>query len=182
MLNIILNYSNVVIIHLNYCIMSDSKLSSAIFVATIKPFRGSNIRPSEEDKNHLTPILLDVVAGSCPNRRVLSGTVAKRAGMIEDNTYMCKYEEIDATEYGRQFRFSTIVQLTSPSEILEAVMSLGMPNLIEVVKNNPEMTKSGNYSYPKGLTVDERNTFDSLTAEQQDSYLVSHTSIRVHEL
>ena len=161
--------------------MSDSKLTPGIFVATIKPFRGSNLRPSEEDKNNLTPILLDVVAGSCPNKRVLSGTVAKRAGMIEGNAYLCKYEEIDPTEYGRQFRFSTVVQL-GPSEIIEAVVSLGMPTIIEVVKNEPEMTKSGNYSYPKGLTMAEKNQFEGLTAEEQDSFLETHSNIRVHQL
>ena len=161
--------------------MSESKLSSAVFVATIKAFNGSNIRPSEEDKNQLSPIILDVVAGSCPNKRVLSGTVAKRAGMIEGNTYLCKYEEIDATEFGRQFRFSTVMQLNA-IEILEAINSLGMPTIIEVVKNEPELTKSGNFSYPKGLTLEAKIQFDALTADEQDTFLEGNDTIRVHRV
>ena len=161
--------------------MSESKLSSAVFVATIKAFNGSNIRPSEEDKNQLSPIILDVVAGSCPNKRVLSGTVAKRAGMIEGNTYLCKYEEIDATEFGRQFRLSTVMQLNA-IEILEAINSLGMPTIIEVVKNEPDLTKSGNFSYPKGLTLEAKIQFDALTADEQDTFLEGNDTIRVHRV
>ena len=161
--------------------MINSKLPSEVFVATIKPFNGSNIRPAEEDKNNLPPIILDVVAGSCPNKRVLSGTVAQRAGMLEGNTYMCKYEEIDATEYGRQFRFSTIIQLDAP-QILESVKTLGMPVIIEVVENNPEVTKSGNYSYPKGFTAEEKASFNLLSAKEQDIFLDSKPDSRTHHV
>lgn len=163
------------------CIMSDSKLTSMVFVATIKPFNGSNIRPAEEDINGLPPVILDVVAGSCPNKRVLSGTVAKRAGMEENSTYLCKFEEIDATEYGRQFRFSTIIKLEA-SQILEGIKTLGPPVIIEVIENNPEVTKSGNYSYPKGFTAEEKVSFNLLSAEEQDTFLESKPDSRTHHV
>lgn len=163
--------------------MSEIQLQPGVFVATIKPFTGSNIRPASEDKNHLFPIILDVVAGTCPNKRVLAGTVAMRAGMHEGKTYLCKFEEIEATEYGRQFRFSVVVELTT-LEILESIKTLGMPNIVEVVKNEPELTKSGNYSYPKGFTLEERLTFDAMTAEEQDVFIEkgNHPSLRVHSV
>ena len=160
---------------------SNSRLQSEVFVAAVKPFNGSNIRPSEEDKNHLLPIILDVVAGNCPNKRVLTGTVAQRGGMIEGNTYLFKYEEIDANEYGRQFRFSTIVQMDA-SQILESIKTLGMPGIIEVTENNPEVTKSGNYSYPKGFTTEEKASFNLLSAKEQDSFLVAKPDSRTHHV
>lgn len=110
------------------------------FVASVKLFNGSTERPAEEDKNGAMPVILDVVAGSCPNKRVLSGTVAERAGMESGKAYLCKAEEIDSDEYGRQFRYSTIKELGF-SELLEAMSHFGAPKLIEVLE--PAETPKG---------------------------------------
>ena len=109
-----------------------SKLA-VTFVASVKNFNGSTERPAEEDKNGAMPVILDVVAGSCPNKRVISGTVAERAGMESGKAYLCKAEEIDSDEYGRQFRYSTIKELGF-SELLEAMSHFGSPKLIEVLE------------------------------------------------
>ena len=109
-----------------------SKLT-VTFVASVKLFNGSAERPAEEDKNGAMPVILDVVAGKCPNKRVLSGTVAERAGMESGKAYLMKAEEIDSDEYGRQFRYSAIKEL-SLSELLEALSHFGAPKLIEVLE------------------------------------------------
>lgn len=157
-------------------------LKPGVFVATIKPFSGSNLRPAEEDVNHLLPVILDVVAGACPNKRVLAGTVAQRAGMDIGRTYLCKFEEADTTDYGRQFRFSTIKEITDTNEILSCIESLGMPDIIQVVKNEPEATKSGHFTYPKGLLATEKAEFDKMSAKEQDDFLKGHSDIRTSKI
>lgn len=160
--------------------MLTSKFEATLFVASIKAFNGSNERPAEADENGHMPIIIDVVAGSCPNKRVLSGTVAMRAGMIIGKNYLCKAEEVDETDYGRQFRFSTVVQL-GIKDLLGSIKLFGAPKLIEVVENEPELTKSGNYSYPKGFTLKERTAFDEMDLEEQDAYIIAHPDIRSHK-
>lgn len=143
-----------------------SKLN-VTFVASVKNFNGSTERPAEEDKNGEMPVILDVVAGKCPNKRVLSGTVALRAGMEAGKAYLMKCEEIDRDEYGRQFRFSTIKELGF-SELLEAISHFKSPEVIEVV--DEAKTKSGQ-PYPEGLDDATREMFDALTAPKQDAWL-----------
>lgn len=160
--------------------MLTSKFQATLFVASIKAFNGSTERPSEPDENGHMPIILDVVAGSCPNKRVLAGTVAMRAGMVIGKNYLCKVEEIDETEYGRQFRYATVVELGVP-HLLSSIKVFGPPILVEVVENEPELTKSGNYSFPRGFTAKERAVFEEMSAEDQDLHIEAHPEIRSHE-
>lgn len=160
--------------------MLNSKFDAALFVASVKAFNGSNERPAEADGNGMMPIILDIVAGSCPNKRVISGTVAKRAGMEIGKSYLCKAEEIDATEFGRQFRFSAITEL-GINDLLKSIKLFGDPHLVEVVENESEKTKSGNYSFPKGFNAEEKSKFKEMEAEEQDAYLEEHPTIRAHK-
>lgn len=145
---------------------------TTLFLATIKAFNGSTERPAEDDKNGLSPVLIDLVAGTCPNKRVLSGTVAARAGLVVGKAYLMKCEERDADEYGRQFNFSSIMEVGA-MEVLGAIAQFGTPKLIEVTENSPELTKNGQ-PYPKGLTPEQKEEFDSLTGKKQDEWLVAN--------
>jgi len=84
------------------------------------------------DKNGEAPVILNVVAGSFPNRNVISGTVAKNIGIETGKTYLFSVREgeEDAT-YGRQFVYSKLKELTA-SEIMEAPKTLGAASLFKV--------------------------------------------------
>lgn len=155
------------------------KWGPTLFVATVKSFNGSNERPAEADEKGHMPIILDIVAGSCPNKRVLAGTVAMRAGMLVGKTYLCKVEEIATDKYGRQFRYGTVTEL-GVSGVLRSIKLFGPPTVIEVVENESELTKSGNYSYPRGFTVDEKTAFDEMSEEEQDLHIEATPGIRSH--
>lgn len=110
-----------------------SKLA-VTFVASVKMYNGSAEKPAVVDSGDKMPVILDVVAGKCPNKRVLSGTVADRAGMESGKAYLMKAEEIEEDpENGRQFRYSTIKELGF-SELLEAMSHFGAPQTIDVLE------------------------------------------------
>ena len=64
------------------------------------------------DKNGNVPVILNVVAGSAPNRNVISGTVAERAGFEVGKTYLASVREVEANEYGRQFVWNKLSEAT----------------------------------------------------------------------
>jgi len=104
------------------------------FVASVKMYNGSAEKPAKEDKNGEMPVILDVVAGKCPNKRVLSGTVADRAGMESGKAYLMKAEEIEEDpENGRQFRYISFEDIVF-SELLEAMSHFGAPQTIDVLE------------------------------------------------
>lgn len=107
---------------------------NTLFVASIKSYNGSTDNPAKPDKNGIMPVILDVVAGSCPNKRVVSGTVAERADLTKGKTYLVKAEEIDTDpDNGRQFRFTAVKEL-SFSELLEATQHFGVAKVINVTQ------------------------------------------------
>jgi hypothetical protein len=77
------------------------------------------------DKNGNTPVLLKCVAGTMPNRAIISGTVAENEGLVENSTYLVSITEgdIDA-EYGRQFNFTNLGEL-GMMDIISAQKELG---------------------------------------------------------
>lgn len=83
------------------------------------------------DKNGLEPILLDVVAGKVPSKRVLAGTLAAREGFVANSSYMVSIEEVEANEYGRQFRFKNLGSITG-LELMKACRDLGAGKVIDV--------------------------------------------------
>lgn len=123
------------------------------FLATVKPFLGSNENPAKPDKRDLMPVILNPVAGNCPNKRIIAGTVAQRDGMLVNKTYLFTCVERPATEeeieqgYGRQFNFSVVME-ASMIEVMQGVQMLGHPTLIDVTE--PAETPA-----PKATVINE---------------------------
>jgi hypothetical protein len=94
---------------------------NSIIVATVNKFNNG-----EEDKNGKLPVILNVVAGKCPNRNVLSGTVAENAGFEVGETYLIQCREIEPSEeYGRQF-------------VYNKMKSLDVVNILDSIKQLPK--------------------------------------------
>ncbi len=113
-------------------------------VATVRQFFGSNEDPAVADKNGKMPVILNIVAGTAPNKRVLSGTVAERAGMTVGKTYLINCTEGSLQEYEdgegntvttRSFTFDAMSELTV-REILDANKDLGPAKVIDVLERS----------------------------------------------
>lgn len=77
------------------------------------------------DKNGLSPVLLQCLAGTMPNRSIISGTIAQREGLYENSTYLVQITETETDDkYGRQFNFTNVGQ-ASLLEIISAKRELG---------------------------------------------------------
>jgi len=112
------------------------------FVATVNTFSGSTERPAKQDRNGKDPIILSVISGKAPNRTVLSGTVAERAGLEVGKTYLIQVRETEANEYGRQFRFEKIGE-PSMLDVLDMEDRLGEPTIIDVSTKSNVDTNTG---------------------------------------
>lgn len=120
-----------------------SKFNS-IFVATARPFNGSTDNPAEADKNGKMPVILNVVAGKAPNARVLSGTVAERAGFAIGKSYLVSSTEgTPDPEYGRRFTFDAVKELDA-MEILAGADKLGEAHIVEVVESTTSTADAPN--------------------------------------
>ena len=108
---------------------------SNLFVGTVQSFNGSTDDPATPDKHGKMPVIIDVVAGQCPNKRVLSGTVAENANLQAGQSYLIKCQERPIKEgeeeYGRQFIYSA-VKTVEFNEIMSAYNTLGKPQLMDV--------------------------------------------------
>jgi len=85
------------------------------FVVKVSQFNGSVARPAKTDKNGLAPVVLTSYNGTLPaNARVLSGTVAQRAGMFEGFNYAVKVVQtgVDPT-YGEQYRYDVVGEVST---------------------------------------------------------------------
>ena len=103
---------------------------------TVKTFQGN------ADKNGMEPVYLNVLAGKCPNRNVLSGTIAEREGLEVGKSYLMQVREIEANEYGRQFTFSKIGEL-SALDVLDIEARLSSPVIIDVSIDEDVDTDTG---------------------------------------
>lgn len=72
-----------------------------LFTVSVSQFNGSNDRPAKEDKNGLMPVVITSLDGSeLPTRaRVLSGTVAQRAGLEPGKSYMVNVVKTGESTY-----------------------------------------------------------------------------------
>ena len=103
-------------------------MKTSIFLATVSMY---NSNSATSDKNGLMPMLLDVVAGKCPKKRVLAGTIASNMGLEEGNTYLFKFTQLeDDTVHGSQYSFTKISPVTDVMQILSATTQLGDATLI----------------------------------------------------
>lgn len=85
------------------------------FVVKVNQFNGSAARPATADKNGLAPVVLTSYNGTLPaNARVISGTVAQRAGMFEGFNYAVKLvlTGIDK-QYGEQYRYEVVGEVST---------------------------------------------------------------------
>ena len=105
---------------------------NTMFIATVAAYTGSIEEPSSPDKHGKMPVILSVIAGQSPNKRILSGTVAERNGLVVGKAYLVQAteDEPDAV-YGRQFNF-TAVKEASLMEVVEAGKLLGPAALLDV--------------------------------------------------
>lgn len=117
---------------------------NGMIAAAVNPFTQGSA-----DKNGEAPVILNVVAGSFPNRNVISGTVAKNIGIETGKTYLLSVREgeEDAT-YGRQFVYSKLKELTA-SEIMEAPKTLGAASLFKVEAATAEVKADGAFETSK---------------------------------
>ena len=102
-----------------------------MFLATVASFTGSAEQPASPDKNGKMPVILNVVAGQCPNKRIVAGTIAERNGFVVGKAYLFQATEGEPdAEHGRQFNF-TAVKEASLMEVVEAGKLLGPAALLD---------------------------------------------------
>lgn len=100
-----------------------------MIVVSVTPFSGT----TTADKNGENPVMLQLIAGKMPNRNVLSGTLAKRAGIEVNKTYLMNVREAGIDKvFGVDFTFTKVHELTSALDIVQASKELGSPVIIQV--------------------------------------------------
>ena len=106
--------------------------NSGMFLATVCKFTGNKENPAMPDINGLMPIILEPLAGACPNKRVIAGTVARNMGIEENQVYLFKWTRLeDDVDYGSQFGFVAVTHVQDPIQIITASNSLGDSKIIE---------------------------------------------------
>lgn len=116
------------------------------------------------DKNGKSPVILNVVAGTCPNRIVISGTVAERAGIQVGKTYLlqCRETKSDA-KYGRQFNYS-VMDTLSGLQIIESQKSLGSAVIFDASKAEVVSNSNADEANEADAFANTENEFDSQKA------------------
>lgn len=100
-----------------------------MIVVTVTPFSGT----TTPDKNGRYPVMLQCIGGTMPNRNVLSGTVADRAGIEVGKTYLMQVREAGTDlAYGQDFTFTKIKELTSGHDIAQTVKDIGSPRILTI--------------------------------------------------
>lgn len=100
-----------------------------MIIGSITTFSGT----TTPDKNGEQAIMIQCIAGIIPNRNVLSGTVAKRAGFEVGKTYLINVREAGTDIlFGTDYTFTKVQELTSALDIVKAIKELGQPKIINV--------------------------------------------------
>ena len=106
--------------------------TSGMFLATVCNYYGNKENPAKPDSNDLMPVILEPLGGTCPNKRVLAGTVARNMNIEEKQVYLFKWTRLeDDEEYGSQFGFVAVTHLPDPLQVITASQSLGDSTIIE---------------------------------------------------
>jgi hypothetical protein len=100
------------------------------------------------DKNGLQPIVLDILAGKSPDRNIIPGTNAQRAGIEVNTTYILQIQETEPNEtYGRQFDYKVLGKISTmdmiKGSIQEAINNFGPKTIFkieEIVAENTELS------------------------------------------
>lgn len=102
---------------------------NTMIVVAITNFSGT----TTPDKNGAVPVMLQCIAGTMPNRNVLSGTVAQRAGFDVGRTYLVNVRETGYDEvFGPDYTFVKIMELKSGLDIVQASKELGTAQILYV--------------------------------------------------
>jgi hypothetical protein len=102
---------------------------NTMIVVAVTNFSGT----TTPDKNGAAPLMLQCIAGTMPNRNVLSGTVAQRAGFEVGRTYLANVRETGYDEvFGPDYTFVKIMELKSGLDIVQASRELGTAQIIYV--------------------------------------------------
>ena len=107
--------------------------NSGLAIVAVSTFQG---KEAQADVNGLMPIYLTPVAGTIPNRNVLAGTVAKNSGFEEGKSYLAKFTRLENDpDYGIQFGWTKVSEVTDPMAIISAEASLGAGNIYDAVRS-----------------------------------------------
>ena len=98
-------------------------------VVSVTKFSGT----TTPDKNGEMSVMLQGIAGRMPNRNVLSGTVASRAGFEVGKTYLVNVREIGYDEdFGLQFNWIKVKELETGKDIAETSHIIGLPTIVTI--------------------------------------------------
>lgn len=102
-----------------------------MIVVAVTPFSGTDT----PDKNSKSPVMLQCIAGKMPNRNVLSGTVAERAGIEAGRTYLMNVREVGFDKmFGLDFTFIKIKELMTGEDIIRASRELGEATVLTIAR------------------------------------------------
>lgn len=117
-----------------------------LVIVSVSKFQGEN---AQADKNGLDSVYLTPIAGKAPNRNVLAGTVAMNTGLEVGKSYLTKYTRIDDDpEYGPQYSWTKVSEVSDPLQIIQAEATLGAGMLFDV-------ERAGSQTPAQRATADE---------------------------
>ena len=104
--------------------------NAGLAIVAVSSFQGEN---SGADVNGLMPVYLNPICGIIPERNVLSGTVARNSGFEEGKSYLAKWTRLeDDPEYGAQYCWTKVNEITDPLAIINAEVQLGAGRVFKV--------------------------------------------------
>ena len=104
--------------------------NAGLAIVAVSFYRGEN---AKEDSNGLMPVYLNPICGDIPDRNVLSGTVARNSDFEEGKSYLAKWTRLeDDAEYGVQYGWTKVNEITDPLAIINAEVQLGAGRVFKV--------------------------------------------------
>ena len=99
--------------------------NAGLAIVAVSFYRGENVK---EDSNGLMPMYLNPICGNIPDRNVLAGT-----GFEEGKSYLAKWTRLeDDAEYGVQYGWTKVNEITDPLAIINAEAQLGAGRVFKV--------------------------------------------------
>jgi len=110
-----------------------------MFSAIVNSFNGKS------DKNGNFPVILSVISGKCPQKRVISGTIAGNSSMEIGKTYLFEYTEGEEhPQYGKQYNFTKVSEPLKALEIIQVAKELGRPEVFGKILSREEAKAAEN--------------------------------------
>jgi hypothetical protein len=102
---------------------------NGIFIGKVTAFQKAG---QLTDANGHQNIILTPIAGKCPSKRVISGSLALTQGFVPGDVVAVSFTEGEVdVDYGRQFGFTNMGRLTT-METLGVVAQFGNPEIVDV--------------------------------------------------